>query len=255
VLSRADARLIQGLHRRKVREREGLFLAEGVRVVEDLLASPLSLRNALISSNFEDDPRAAALVADLEARSPVERVSEAELARLSATDTPQGILVVAHIPQRAMPAAIPEQATVLVLDGVQDPGNLGTMLRTAEAFGLAMIAALPGTVDVWNPKVVRSAAGAAFRLPVVYIELDALMRWLRERDFTVMAADMAGEDIGDLVLPPRCALLVGNEGEGLRPETVAIVDRKVSIPMHGRAESLNVAVAAGICMYVMTRRA
>lgn len=202
MLSRAQISLIQGLKRRKIREKEGLFLAEGVRVVEDLAASGLDLRLAVVASSLEDTPRGA---------------------------------------------------TVLVLDGVQDPGNFGTMLRTADALGAAFVACLPGTVDPWNPKAVRAAAGSSFRQPAVQIDPEPLAEWLRARGFALLGADAAGEPVEAAPLPPRSALVVGNEGTGLAPRTRAVLDRLVSVPIRGDAESLNVAIAAAILLYVLTR--
>lgn len=254
MLSRAEEARITGLHRRKEREREGLFLAEGVRVAEDLVASSLSLEKALITSELEDTPRGAALRAALEPRCAVIVVTAAELGRLAATDTPQGVVVVARTPVVSLDALeVPDRSPVLVLDAVQDPGNFGTMVRAADAFNAAFVAALPGTVDPWNPKTVRAAAGASFRTPVIQAGAPELGAWLHERDIAIFAADMDGEPADGMTMPARAALVVGNEGAGLSDAARAIVDRTIAVPMSGRTESLNVAVAAGILMYLMTR--
>lgn len=254
MLSRAQISLIQGLKRRKIREKEGLFLAEGVRVVEDLAASGLDLRLAVVASSLEDTPRGAALARTLRAACTTVEVSDAELARLAATETPQGVLVLARAPEWTLDDRVIEgDATVLVLDGVQDPGNFGTMLRTADALGAAFVACLPGTVDPWNPKAVRAAAGSSFRQPAVQIDPEPLAEWLRARGFALLGADAAGEPVEAAPLPPRSALVVGNEGTGLAPRTRAVLDRLVSVPIRGDAESLNVAIAAAILLYVLTR--
>ncbi|HEX6940802.1 MAG TPA: RNA methyltransferase [Longimicrobiales bacterium] len=253
--SRAELRLIHGLHRRKVREAEGLFLAEGIRVAEELVASGLPLRLALVAPAAEDTERGRALVQALEARTPVRRVSDAELARVAGTETPQGVLVVAEIPRQRLEDVAPgAAATALVLDGVQDPGNFGTMVRTADALGADPVVALPGTVDPWNPKSVRAAAGALFRIPIVQPGVDGLLAWLREHGFTLYGADSGGTDIGTVRIPNRAALVVGNEGAGLSPALRGAADALVAVPIAKHAESLNVAVAAGILLYVLTRR-
>lgn len=251
-LTRAEERLVLGLARRKTREREGRFLAEGVRVVEELVEAGLSPELVLISPGAEETERGRRLAAALEGRA-VRRVSDGELARLAATETPQGILVVASIPRAELPDAGGSGA-LLVLDGVQDPGNVGTLMRTASAFGVSGVVALPGTADPWSPKVVRASAGTCFRLPVVQTAADTLLAWAARESYTVLGADAVGTPAEDTPVPDRLALVLGNEGAGLSPEIAAGVDARVAIPMRG-AESLNVAVAAGILLYLMTRKA
>lgn len=255
MLSRSEERLIRGLHRRKVRQEEGLFLAEGIRVVEDLVESDLPLRLAVVSPSAEESERGRELVRSLEERCPVRRVSEPELAALAATETPQGVLAVAEIPRQDLAALrIEGAAAALVLDGVQDPGNFGTLVRTADALGAAFVAALPGTVDPWNPKSVRSAAGAAFRVPIVQPTPEELFEWLHERGFTMYGADMSGAPVDRVELAQRAALVVGNEGAGLSPTALQAVDGLLAVPIKGHAESLNVAIAAGILLFFLTRR-
>ncbi|HEX7117879.1 MAG TPA: RNA methyltransferase [Longimicrobiales bacterium] len=253
--SRAESKLIRGLHRRKVRDAEGLFLAEGVRGVEDLVASGIPLRLAVVSPSAEEGDRGRALVRALGERTTVRRVADGEIAALAGTESPQGVLAVAEIPRWSLDAVQPgATATVLVLDGVQDPGNFGTLVRTADAFGVDLVAALPGTVDPWNPKAVRSAAGASFRIPVVQPSIDRLLAWLRGHGFGIYGAEAGGTDIGAVRIESRAALVVGNEGAGLSAAVRGAADALVAIPIAGHAESLNVAVAAGILLYLLTRR-
>ena len=254
MLSRAEAARINALQRRKTREREGLFLAEGVRVVEELLSSAIVLRSVVAAPSLGDTERGRVLLGRARDRCIVLDTSDSELARLTGTETSQGVLAVAEIPvQRLEDLDAAVTAPVLVLDAVQDPGNLGTLIRTADAFGTRAVIALPGTVDAWNPKVVRAAAGSLFRTPVVYTGADAAGRWLRSEAYHVYAADAAGADVDGLTRAARSALVVGNEGSGLSKEGAALADGLLAIPMPGRAESLNVAIAAGILLYVLTR--
>lgn len=255
MLSRREERLLRSLRQRKSREAEGLFLAEGVRVVEDLAASPLPVRLAVAASTLGDTPRGRALLDLLATQGvAVHETGERELAALADTETPQGVLAVAPIPRRGLDdlALGADPVAVLVLDAVQDPGNFGTLARTAEALGAAGVVALPGTVDPWNPKSVRSAMGASFRLPIVPAGWDALAPWLAERGFTTLAAAAGGEPLGE-PRPARAALVLGNEGAGVSDETRARADRVVGIPIRGRAESLNVAAAGAILMYELLR--
>jgi TrmH family RNA methyltransferase len=142
---------------------------------------------------------------------------------------------------------------VVILDGVQDPGNVGTIARTAIAFGAAGLIALPGTVDLTNPKTVRGAMGALFHLPHVHADDAEMLAWLDVNGVSLWAATMAGEPVEDIRLPLPIALLFGNEGAGIRAELLAHAARSVSIPIHAEAESLNVAVAAGILLWQVTR--
>jgi TrmH family RNA methyltransferase len=255
VLSRREERLLRSLRQRKTREAEGLFLAEGVRAVEDLAASPLPVRLAVAASTLGDTPRGRALL-DLLAtqRVAVHETDERELAALADTETPQGILAVAPIPSAGLDDlyAARDPAVIVVLDAVQDPGNFGTLARTAEALGAAGVVALPGTVDPWNPKSVRAAMGSSFRLPIVPAAWDELAPWLAERGFATLAAAAGGERLPD-PRPARAALVLGNEGAGVSAETRTRADRVVGIPLRGRAESLNVAAAGAILMYELLR--
>lgn len=253
MLTGGEEKEIRALQRRKGRESLGRFLAEGIRVVEDLLASDLTVRLLAASSSLEDSDRGRALVRGArEAGIPIREIPEAELERLSATETPQGVLAVAESPRwtlEQLQGEAPEM--ILVLDAVQDPGNVGTLARSAEAFGAVGLIALSGTVDPWNPKAVRSSAGSLFRLPVVAADWGRAREWLRSHDYQILAASAAGAPVGPS--GDRVALVVGNEGSGISRTVAADADRMVGIPQRGRAESLNVAAAAAILMYELTR--
>ena len=219
--------------------------------MEELASSGIDLIFAVISTTIEDSARGRELAAQLAGRAPVHRVSESVLRQLAATDTPQGVLAVARIPQARLVDVADRTGHLLVADGVQDPGNLGTLIRIADAFAAAGVVLLPGTVDAWNPKVVRSAAGSSFHLPIVESPLDALVEVSRSRNVRLVGADAGGDPPASLDAG-RTALVVGNEGAGLTAATRAVLDRTVSIAMPGNAESLNVAVAAGILFYLIT---
>ncbi|HEV8176803.1 MAG TPA: RNA methyltransferase [Gemmatimonadales bacterium] len=251
--------LIRDLRRRRGRERRGLALAEGVRLVEEALASAINIRGAALSPALEATIRGKSLKAALiEKGVPVEAISEQELDELSDTEHPQGIVAVVEPKEwslsdiRLLPGA-----TALVLDGVQDPGNVGTMLRTALGLGAAGLIALKGTADLTNPKVLRGGMGASFRLPAVPAAPEELVAWARLQRAQVWVADMAGESPERL--PQRTAqrppvlLVVGNEGAGVSRIMDAAADRRIAITLAPGAESLNVAVAAGILLHEVTR--
>ena len=243
--------LARDLQRRRGRERQHLFVAEGVRTAEELLRSPLRLRGALVSPALGDAARGVALRESLVAHGvPLQEVTERELADAADTESPQGVLAIGEIPGRSLEAITATQPfRLLLLDAVQDPGNVGAILRTAAAFGVAATIALPGTVDLWNAKVVRSAMGALFHHPAFPSTWDALDPFLAERGIALWGAAGDGEPLPGLAPPERLALAVGNEGRGLTDETRPRLARRVSIPIAPGVESLNVAVAAGILLY------
>jgi TrmH family RNA methyltransferase len=229
-------------------------VAEGLRTVEELARSPLAIVGLLASPAADATPRGAALLAALAARGvPVARVDERDFATAADTESPQGILAIAEIPERALPVPAPGgPLRVLLLDGVQDPGNAGTLVRTAAALGAAATVALPGTVDLWNAKVVRSAMGAHFHHAALATDWPAVLDWLAMHDVALWGADHRGRDVSVVGAPPaRLALAVGNEGGGLADAVRTRCDATVAIPIAGAVESLNVAVAAGILLHAL----
>jgi RNA methyltransferase, TrmH family len=255
-LSRREERLLRSLSLRKHREAEGLFLAEGVRAVEELAASPLAIRLAAASSSLGDTERGDRLLQALEAQGvPLRVVDDRELRELAGTEHPQGVVAAAAIPRHGLGAmgVDAEPAVILVLDAVQDPGNFGTLVRTAEALGAAGVVALPGTVDPWNPKSVRAAMGSSFRLPIVTAEWAELAPWLAERGVAAVAA-VVGAAALPSPPPGRAALVLGNEGAGVGEETLANASLHAGIPLRGRAESLNVGAAGAILLYELLRQ-
>ncbi len=254
MLSRVDERLFMALRQRAQRERRGLFLAEGVRVVEELLAAGVPIERSVITNSLPDTPRGQALAAALAAAAPVLTVPEHVLARIAATDAPQGVVVAARVPDATLQEIDPAAARkALVLDGIQDPGNVGTLVRSALAFGAAFVLALDGTADVWNPKGVRASAGSAFRMPIVHADADSALPWLKEHAFRILAADRGGTDVARVEPGERWALVVGNEGSGVRDAVRDAADALIAVPIRAGVESLNVAAAAAVLLYALGR--
>lgn len=243
--------LARDLQRRRARERDALFVCEGVRAVEELLTSPLVVMGALVSPALAGAPRGVALRERLAAAHvAVLDVTDREFESAAATESPQGVLAIAEVPSRSLGAlALPARARLLVLDGIQDPGNVGALLRTAAALGAHATLAMPGTVDLWNGKVVRSAMGALFHAPAFACDWEALDAVLRERSIPLWGADAHGDALPEATVPASLALAVGNEGAGLSEAAASRVARRVAIPIAPGVESLNVAVAAGILLY------
>ena len=243
--------LARDLKRRKGRERRSLFLAEGVRAVEELLRSKLTIRGVLVTPQLLESARGTALQELISSRSvSVERVDERELASAADTETPQGVIGIAETPEHRL-ASIPiaARAPLVALDGIQDPGNAGTILRTAAALGAAGVVALPGTVDLWNPKVVRGAMGVHFAFPLAHATHAELFEFLDSASMALWGAATGGERIGARPAPDRVAIALGNEGAGLSDIVRDRCELLVSIPIEPAVESLNVAVAAGIILH------
>ncbi|TDD70623.1 TrmH family RNA methyltransferase [Actinomadura rubrisoli] len=247
------------LAKRAFRRRERRFLAEGPQAVREALEIPGGL--AELFTTAEAESRHPELVAAAErAGAPVLRVSGEVMAELAQTVTPQGLLAVCgflDVPLGAALEAGPRLVTVLAQ--VRDPGNAGTVLRTADAAGSEAVVFTDASVDPYNGKCVRASAGSLFHLPVVVgPRFDALIPELRGAGLAVLAADGAGgrtldEGIDEGILVRPTAWVFGNEAWGLPKEVLDLVDEVVRVPIHGRAESLNLATAAAVCLYASAR--
>jgi TrmH family RNA methyltransferase len=246
---------IRDLQLRRGRERRGLALAEGVRLVEEALAAGIPIRGAAVSATLEGTARGSTLKsALLKSGVRLEEVGTAELDALADTEHPQGIVAVVEPPRWKLDHMGGRTGPVLVLDGVQDPGNVGTMLRTAFGLGAAGVVALKGTADLTNPKVVRGSMGALFRFPTVATDADAFLAWAGHERLTIWVAEADGDPLGTVSAHgDRVAIVVGNEGAGVSAAMAAAADRRLAIPLAEGAESLNVGVAAGILLYEVSR--
>jgi TrmH family RNA methyltransferase len=249
---------IRDLSRRKAREKREATLAEGVRLVEEALAAGVPIVGAAVGPALEATDRGRALKAAL-ARAGVliEEVDDKTLGELADTDHPQGLVAV--VEPRAwgftdLSTHHAPRATLLVLDGVQDPGNVGTILRSALALGAAGVVALPGTAELHNPKVLRGSMGAAFKLPNFHASDADLLAWVDLAKVTLWTTAMDGTDLRAATWPTGpLALLVGNEGAGVRAEVAARARAVIAIPIAAGAESLNVAAAAAILLWESSR--
>lgn len=254
--------MVVDLQRRKARGKRGLALIEGVRLVEEALSAGLPIRGALVSQDLGRTARGVTLRAELERHAiTVEEITERTFAKLADTDSPQGILAVIE-----PPAWTPEDVrlangqAVLVIDAVQDPGNVGTLVRTAHALGAAGTVVLRGTADVNGPKALRAAMGASFRHPVLSFDDAGFIAWTKKHGVILWAAASDGIPLhralkqdGKGKSGGPIGVIVGNEGAGIRPHLNAVSTVRVAIPLAQGAESLNVAVAAGILLYEVLR--
>jgi TrmH family RNA methyltransferase len=226
-------------------------LVEGARAVAEALAGGAAVSFVVTSPKLLASDAGAALAARLEGLD-VDRVGDDELADLADTENPQGILLVCKEPGAGL-ERVREGGRYLVLDGVQDPGNAGTLLRAAVAFGLDGVVPLDGTVDPWAAKTVRASAGMVFRLPVIAGSAQDVVARLGAAGVPILVADARGEDVERLSGAASFALVVGNEGAGVRSDLRRAARSVVAVPMAGPAESLNVGMAGSILLYTLTR--
>lgn len=238
------------------RKRDRCFAVEGLRLCYDAFLSGI-----LIDEIYYTDEAAKKFSEKID-----ELISYAKraycvpgeiLKEISDTKTPQGVVCVCEkLDKQFSLNTISNENKIIVLEDIQDPRNLGTILRTAEALGMNFIVMSKGCCDVYNPKVLRGSMGAAFRVKTfVAGEICAAIECLKKVDFKVLAAvpDKSASLITDINLSGRTAVVIGNEGNGLTHEVVDVCDKMVTIPIRGRAESLNAAMAAGILMWEMMR--
>jgi RNA methyltransferase, TrmH family len=251
-ISNDKIKLVRALQaQRRTREKEQLFILEGVRLLEEALHAHAPVRLILHTDSL--DARGRAVINQL-ARlgAAIEAVTPAVMAAASTEQTPPGLLAVVPLASIACPPPA-ELSFALVLDRISDPGNLGTLLRTADAAGVQAVFLAPGTVDAYNPKVVRAAMGAHFHLPLVsasWAELDEHLAGIK----VWLAEAREGQPYPQIDWRGPSALIIGSEAEGPSPEALKFTNRRVRIPMPGRAESLNAAIAAGILMFEVARQ-
>lgn len=258
------------MKKRRARDEAGVFLVEGPRMIGELIADDhwrSQILKICMSESFASghEEKATALV-QRGNRYQSEIFSDVAFVRISDTRTPQGILAVVKRRSYDIETVIngmygekpqaERQPHILVLDNLQDPGNLGTVFRTAEAAGATGIILSSDCVDIYNPKVVRSTMGAVFRMPFLYVDdLPGTIGGLKKAGIRIYAAHLEGKNAYDREdYREGCAFLIGNEGNGLRNEVAECADCRIRIPMQGKAESLNAAVAASVLMFEVSRQ-
>ena len=249
MLSHNQTKLLTALQVKKYRQKYRKFVVEGDKMVAELLAQQRVGVSALFATAAWMEQNAPSLLAFLEKTT---LVSEAELKKISTLSTPNAVLAVAEMPPDFEP--LPEATSnfklqtsnCFYLDGLQDPGNVGTILRTADWFGMPAVFCSPDCADVYSPKVVQASMGAVLRIHTAELPLAALLA--AAPGTLVMGAVLGGQNVFEMELPKHGLIVIGNEGRGISPESERLLTHRLTIPRHpqGRAESLNAAVAAGI---------
>lgn len=234
MLSKNDAKYIQSLQHKKGRKEERAFIAEGVKLVDELLLSTFSVKKIFATPEW--------IAKNKVTYANIVEVNEQELKRISLLQTPHRVLAIVEQKNQSPQISLKGQFTLL-LDGIQDPGNLGTIIRIADWFGIKNIICSNDTAELYNPKVIQSTMGSFLRVNIVYKDV---LPWLETVPVPVYGAVLNGKSINDAVPVKEGILIIGNEGNGIKKELLPFIQQPVTIPKSGGAESLNAAIATGI---------
>lgn len=243
-LKNLKIKTIKKLHTRKGREKLGSFFIEGEHLVEEALKSNVIINEIYVVENFQI-PSSWQLN-----NAPVYMIDEKIMKEISETETPQGVGAVCEL-LGSKPLSIENPGKYLLIDQIQDPGNLGTIIRTADSAGLSGVILGNGTVDMYNSKVIRSTQGSLFHLPIVKADLSETVDILKSKNIPVFGTALNETALAYKTVSAHdsFALIVGNEGSGISTELLTVTTENLYIPIHGQAESLNVSVATGILLY------
>lgn len=243
MLTNNKIKLIKSLDKKRERIESGCFVVEGEKMVRELLMSRFETIEVFAVQQYIDE-----LPANLKRKSEISAISEHDLERISFLKTPNKAVALAKLPEKRTPADL--RGLSIALDNVQDPGNLGTIVRTAAWFGIANVFCSPDTVDVYNPKVIQSTMGAIFKVNVTYCDLAELAATARKAGIPMFGTRLDGENLYAAKLPNDAIVVMGNESKGLSAEISALMDSNLKIPSYAPPtsdmESLNVAVATAI---------
>ncbi len=248
---------IKALHQKKYRDSQGLYFVEGIRFVNDAIDDGQNIIKAVISDKLDSLNGGSALFSRLSGVCDhIYKVPDKLFKEISDTQSPQGVLAVLKKQPVEFSKAIENGKFIVILDSLQDPGNIGTIIRTADAAGVSAVLMTKGCVDLYSPKVLRSTMGSVFHLPIIEnLDIIETIRNLKLNDFKVIASHLNGQNnYYDEDLTCKSAIIVGNEANGIGDETAEMSDTLVKIPMPGRAESLNASIAASIMIYELVRQ-
>jgi len=259
MLSKSQASLVTSLHLKKFRKEHGLFIAEGEKIVNDLLSSQLEIKKIFSTRQFQESH------SKQKTKNVIEwiEVTEPELKKISALSTPHEVLAVAVIPEDALEKNAIVKSLSLLLDQINDPGNLGTIIRLADWFGIGNIICSRDCADCYNPKVVQASMGSLFRVNIHYSDLSEIFEWNRSGPgLSVFGTTLNGRNIYDAKLASNGFIVLGNESAGIRKELKKYFSEELSIPAFSApdknststADSLNVAIAAAIICSEFRRR-
>lgn len=246
---------IKGLNRKKNRWKNRLFIIEGIKIIEEAIINEIKINHILFSDSFLDSEEGSNFYDNIKNRDNIVKVSDSLFNSISDTENPQGIMAICKFNIRNLcDIGHLNESAILFLDGIQDPGNMGTIIRTADAFNIDGIILGEGCVDPYNLKVVRSTMGSIFRLPLYISDnsIESIIE-LKNKGFDILATSLEGGAIYNSDFNKKFLCVIGNEANGVDPRILDMADRCIKIPMPGNAESLNAGVAASIIMYEVMR--
>ncbi|MDP3025489.1 MAG: RNA methyltransferase [candidate division Zixibacteria bacterium] len=256
-LSKEKLKQISKLKTEKERNSKGRFLIEGVRLCQEALSSDWEVELILFSGEFSESSVGQRLIEEFSKRGiEVFGIKKKEIEKLTDTETPQGIVALVKKKKFTLSKDILKKSSLLLgLDNIRDPGNLGTMIRTADAAGTNGVLLSKGCVELYNPKVIRSTMGSIFHLPVVEgLDLKEVLPEMKVSGFKIFSSEVhQGKDYTKISYPEKICLLIGGESSGISKEVSNLADERIKVPIFGKAESLNASVAAGILLYEMVR--
>ncbi|MEA2081853.1 MAG: RNA methyltransferase [Elusimicrobiota bacterium] len=241
-MSKKEMQLIRALKNKKVRNEHDLFVVEGVKAVRELLSSSVKTHSVYAVKKFDGINHPSVLV------------NTSEFAKMSSMKTPQGILACAHKPLHKLSVTELKNELTLALCGVRDPGNMGSIVRTADWFGIKNVVCSSDTCDIYNPKAIAAAMGSAFRVKVHYTNPETFLDETRKAGIPVYATVVDGDSIYKTKLSHRGVIITGNESKGIPDEIRALANVKISIPSFGSAESLNAGLACAVVCSEFRRR-
>lgn len=256
-LQNATVKLAVALQHKKRRDESGLFIVEGVRACEELLASNWQIECGLYTEAAARQERAASLIEEAGRRCRMTKVSETVLAKAAETEQPQGVLLIARQVVVPLNQLLTDASRLLVvIDGVQDPGNMGTLLRTADAAGADAVIVLEGSTDPFGGKALRASMGSIFHLPLAagITAADLLTAFSQAKVRLIATALEDATCYAEADFHGLLAIVFGNEGNGVSTELLSHAEQKLYIPIYGQAESLNVAAAAAVILYEAARQ-
>ena len=246
---------IKALGTRSHRDKYNQYVIEGLRLVEDAIKSSVTIDTIVVSEHFLQTQFDDSLIKE---RIKYFKISDQMFREIAHTETPQGIIAIVSVQEHSLEdiLATDQKPFLIFCDSVQDPGNMGTIIRTADAAGASGVILSKGCVDIYNPKTVRSTMGSLFHIPVVKVEdTQAALVYLKEKGISIVAGYLSTEKYHfDVDYTKAVMLIIGNEANGISTEVINLSDELVKIPIVGEAESLNAGVASAVMMYEVVRQ-
>lgn len=251
-LTKNEIKIITSLRMKKFRDQYGLFAVEGIKAVGELINSKVIVEYLVITGSLANDEKVKKIMSEVAKRKiSVYVIKDKEYEKITFLDTAPGVMCIAKMLENGVKI----NESYLILDQIKDPGNLGTILRTADWFGLNNIILSNDSVDVYNPKVIQATMGSMFRLNIAIDQnVEEFTKELLEKNYTVIATSLEGQESLPIINDKKYAVIIGNESNGVSDQLLKLATDKYKIKNIGKAESLNVAVATGIVLYELNKK-